>query len=237
MGMAVLCLIPLLSACQDSPSEEGLSGGTYELFNNSTLLNMRREPSTDAEVLQQIPSAAKVRVYDEFSGSSASVSGFEGKWLHIHYNDLDGYVFSGFLAPHPPREDGESLKDYADRVFGPVESETVEETLTDFSGKVHYFYSHGTRVTVSRHEHESQSIMIPDINMQEMFLIFRYYDLPYQSTEQKVVDQIIQSTGVTEENGQTIIYFSTEHELTGCGSSGQIRHADHGMEFTEAGGC
>jgi len=53
------------------------------------ILNLRAGPSTDAEVLFQLPKGAKLKVYVEEKS---------GKWAKVQYEDIVGYVVDEFLV-------------------------------------------------------------------------------------------------------------------------------------------
>jgi hypothetical protein len=59
-------------------------------------VNVRNEPTTQGEVLFTLNSTDSVLVIDK-NGPAETVSGRNLNWYKIKHNDLEGWVWSGFL--------------------------------------------------------------------------------------------------------------------------------------------
>ena len=65
---------------------------TATVTTNGNNLNLRREPSTDAEVIARIPNGSQVTVLDQ---------GLDG-WLNVSHNNMTGFVASRWIVLNQP---------------------------------------------------------------------------------------------------------------------------------------
>lgn len=78
------------TASQQS-SELPVSMGTYIIKTSGSVLNMRKESNTEAEIVAKIPNGTVVEVMKSVSG-----------WAYVKYGRYEGWVNSSFIAKYTP---------------------------------------------------------------------------------------------------------------------------------------
>ncbi|MCB1202533.1 MAG: SH3 domain-containing protein [Leptospiraceae bacterium] len=104
-----LLLIPFLFLCKDKNGSETSSDSAssiHEVNTGSSAktmfisaeggLRMRDKPSVDGNRIVTIPDKSEVQFIEE-KGDLISISGKNGKWSKIKWNQYEGWVFGGFL--------------------------------------------------------------------------------------------------------------------------------------------
>lgn len=86
----ILTLFPAILSLTASPS-------ITRYVNADGGLRMRTTPDLNGTKLMTIPNNSEVTVIEE-KGNTISLSGKNGKWTKVSYNNTEGWVFGGFLA-------------------------------------------------------------------------------------------------------------------------------------------
>lgn len=74
------------------------NGAGWYQVNAKPLLIVRSSPRKSGKVVGKIPNHGKIKVLKAVS-STKKVSGRHGQWVEVEYQNIKGYVFSGFLLP------------------------------------------------------------------------------------------------------------------------------------------
>lgn len=120
-------------------------------------LKLRALPGIEGEVLAVLPHLAKVQVVfgDNYLPVQDEINYFEGEWIYVQYEDLEGYVFDGLLSDLPmPTEHFEKTQFYLDLIY-PLEAwmdfhleagMEVDTFHSDLYSKLVYHFENGSRM-------------------------------------------------------------------------------------------
>ncbi|MEO6254579.1 MAG: SH3 domain-containing protein [Ferruginibacter sp.] len=182
-------------------------------------LSIREQPNTSAKVLDKIPYGEKmITVVNNEQQVTISTEGFNGYWWKIKYKEKTGYIVSSYVLPLPPPRAGtKTLHDYFAQVSAPLGNtlvikrsdaalnETGESTLTK------QLYKNGMEWhKTDGYENASSLYMIPDITIEQCFLLVRLIGQYPELIGEKEVFPTKRSV-VKNDNGEKII--DVEKEL------------------------
>ena len=173
--IALMLIFPGLSMAIQSYS----SGQQLNVLATSGM-NLRDAPK--GAVLQKIPYGARVKTLQPKSTTNPeTIEGIQGNWVKVEYNGTHGFLFDGYLSTIPaPELNSESLYKYASVNFRPVSTrlpvsflyygDGMEEKTTQI-----FSNSRDTIVYLSESYHEGfkETLSIPNISMEEAYLIIR----------------------------------------------------------------
>lgn len=104
----------------------------YRYINAPTGLKLREAGSTTAKEVGELPHSGKVAILEE-AGATVSISGREGRWTRVKFNDQIGWTFGGFLSKEksstPGKESNESTKAETDPK--PTTDSSSEKSIGD----------------------------------------------------------------------------------------------------------
>lgn len=147
-----------------------------------TGLSIREKPDVNAKVIEKIPYATKIDVLPGDPDMKMIVTeGITGFWRKAKYNNKTGYIIDSYLLPWPPpKTTVKSLKDYFAQispVFGAKlvvkngTMNTIEEGGYQITKQL---YKNGAEWHEHRgYEYGSVTYFIPDLTMQQVFLLLR----------------------------------------------------------------
>lgn len=212
-------------------------------------LNIREKPSTDAEVVTLVPYGTGVQVVkDDAAPVPMTAEGLKGKWVKVQYDEKTGYAFDGFMISHPVPKDGESLKDYTHRVYGPVQNHKVinpKQAVID--GKAKEFREDYTLKNGAYHIEAGywagtmDTYTLPNTTVQEAFLMAKLVGISFvkeisfptknytKNNKEHPMDSF--NVKVTNQNG-----IVTKVHLEGEYYAVTITKKDNGVELKVGGG-
>ena len=74
------------------------NGAGWYQVNAKPVLRVRSSPRQSGKIVGKIPNHGKIKVLKAVS-STKKLSGRRGQWVEVEYQNIKGYVFSGFLLP------------------------------------------------------------------------------------------------------------------------------------------
>jgi len=164
-----LCLLLCLAA------SVAHAGDTVNRFVTARpALPLRTRADRTAPVLAEIPRGDTVTV-ETLGGQRAIVAGAEGWWVTVHWMDLTGWVFDGYLAPVPPAPAScGSIVDYA-RSLEP-RGPQVEERNDEPDRLVRSTRSYAWGVTLERvqaADRVEDRLILPSLGLPEAWYLLR----------------------------------------------------------------
>jgi hypothetical protein len=148
----------------------------------STGVNMRKTPSLKAELLGKIPYATKLKIDASKKDTSfLSIEGLYGYWVPVSYNNKTGWVLDCYLvALVPPKKGTKKMEDYLAQIttkFGTVlqKANGNMNVITESGNKqTKQLYKNGAQHnTYAGYEYYSDTYVLPNVTMQEAFLLLR----------------------------------------------------------------
>jgi uncharacterized protein YgiM (DUF1202 family) len=149
-------------------------------------LSMREQPSTNAKVLEKIPYGEKlVTVAGDNNPPAISTEGFNGFWWKVTYNNKTGYIVSSYVLPFPPPKAGvKTFADYFAQVSSAVAAPLVikksDPSLAEMgeSTTTKQLFKNGMEWhKVESYENGSELYLIPDLTIEQCFLLIRLVGL------------------------------------------------------------
>lgn len=147
-----------------------------------TGLSIREKPDVNAKVIEKIPYATKIDVLPGDPDMKMIITeGVTGFWRKAKYNNKTGYIIDSYLFPYPPpKASVKTLKDYFGQiatVFGGklvVKSGTMNNIEEGGHQVTKQLYKNGAEWhEFQGYEYGSMTYFIPDLNMQQAFLLLR----------------------------------------------------------------
>jgi hypothetical protein len=144
-------------------------------------LSMREQPNTSAKVLEKIAYGEKLATLaDTAKGIPITTEGFDGWWWKIKYNNKIGYVVNTYLLPiPPPKATVHNMKDYMAQVSSPAGAAVTLKRNDEAAEGVgstlkKQLYKNGMEWhETSGYEYGSEVAIIPDITVEQAFIIVR----------------------------------------------------------------
>jgi len=238
------------------------SGDLLSVFAISGM-NLRDAPK--GTVLQKMPYGTTVRALEsKRSGSTERIEGIAGNWVRVSYNNMEGYVFDGFLSKLPaPADDIDGLADYTKRYFSPISNYIHLSYLDGFmgataSGTQLFWFGQDTLAFGNDYYYEGslEYMSLTNISMEEGYLLLRA--LYKESYEQAINDwnssefgELNASTGlkgfilngqnsVMTEDGEAIElydHYICEYLPISCSGSARVSHHGNRVFIVIGGGC
>ena len=160
-----------LSIRQDNPTDRSGAGRSVSVetsgYSIASVLNFRKTPSTEAEVLAKIPQYTQFWV----------VENTDNDWYKIYYNDSIGYVSSQYVAmgqaPYVASK-GDQVVKYAEQFLGkPYVYGGNGPNSFDCSGFAKYIYSHfGINLSRTSYSQVNEGYYVSKDNLQAGDLVF-----------------------------------------------------------------
>ncbi len=125
--------------------------------NASKGLNLRMEPKPNGKVLTIIPNGEKVLVV-EVKNEKITINNISGSWVKIKWNNLNGWVFNGFLST--TENDSSSLIQHIKDV-APKMSSDVEIIKADTAKVIDLYQGYYTVTYITEYP---QNSMDPSLN-------------------------------------------------------------------------
>jgi hypothetical protein len=209
MKIKLLCaLLPLiLFACNNKTRNE--ISETNEVIENGAIeeskiafvapasgMNLRKEGTSKGEVVKLLPYMAEVEILEK-SGKKETIDGFLGEWIKVKYQNLEGFVFDGYLLPLMPATANNSggLEAYFvqnlvklgteqyyqiefDDNFNPQKKKIsknqikIEEESSFFETQQEYAGGYILANQIG-YEYSSDWAFFPNLNIQQVFLLAR----------------------------------------------------------------
>jgi hypothetical protein len=156
-------------------------------------LSIRETPDVKAKVLAKIPYAVKV-VLNNIDTDTVRVSteGFTSSFHKVTYNNKTGYIIGAYLLPFiPPKATVKTLTDYlaqlAPKSGSPVEIKKgtmLNIAESGYTQKKQLYKNGGEHHEFSMFEYHSDTWMIPDLTVQQAWLLLRLIpDFKFVATE------------------------------------------------------
>jgi uncharacterized protein YgiM (DUF1202 family) len=156
---------------------------TYEYYvAYSTGVNMRKTPSLNADLLGKIPYATKLKLdYTKIDTIAVIVEGMTGYWAEVTYQNKKGYILNCYLTSVvPPKKGTKKMEDYllqlSPKLGTIMKFKTGNQTNVSESGynMEKQLYKNGCEWhKYYAWEYGSETHYLPQMNMQELFLIVR----------------------------------------------------------------
>lgn len=176
----ILLLIPAAGAILVSFTAAAQNNFQYVAI--KTGLSIREKPDVNAKVIEKIPYATKIQVLPGDPDMKMIITeGMTGFWRKAKYNNKTGYIIDSYLLPWaPPKTTVKTLKDYFAQI-----SPVFGAKLVVKSGAMNNIEEGGYQITkqlykngAEWHEHSgyeygSMTYFIPDLNMQQAFMLLR----------------------------------------------------------------
>lgn len=126
-------------------------------------LSLRSAPGTESKVLDIIEMGEQVLILNssEVTSIEDRIEWTNGKWILVRYNDIEGYVFDGYLTSLPIPTDNYELSYSLDLVDAMEAYMDIHKHLTsepdtilrsDGLAKVIYTFANGEKMVNSNHE-------------------------------------------------------------------------------------
>ena len=223
-------------------------------------MNLRDAPK--GNVLQKIPYGSRIKTLQAKSTTNPeTIEGIQGNWVKVEYNGATGFVFDGFLSTLPaPELNSESLYKYASVNFRSISTrlpvaflyygDGMEEKTTQI-----FSNSRDTIVYLSESYHEGfkETVSIPNISMEEAYLIIRACfsklyaetlsdltngDFPSDNYQPKALKGYLLNGNEfhTEESGEEYDYYFCPLGF-GCAYEVSIRQHNNRVFIISGGGC
>jgi hypothetical protein len=180
-----------------------------------TGLNIREKPDINAKVLDKIPYASKIILTETSEEAKKIISeGLTGYWRKVTYNNKTGYIIDSYLFPFaPPKAGLKTMKEYLLQLADPFGSELVTKGGNEEVGyELHkQFYKNGAEHhQFQGYEYGSVTYFLPDLTMQEGFLLLRM--LP-EFSEVVGEKDVFPTSNKTFKKGETEYRIKVEKEL------------------------
>ena len=180
----------------------------YVLANNG--LTLRKESTVKSEKITVVPYGSIVEVLEKTEKLTMKVDNITGDMFKVKYNDLIGYIFSGYLSKFPaPIKNSETIK-YVDILRENSFDVYFEEIKRDYNG----YYQHEV------------SFSLPTDSWEEAFLIAKqFYGIPekinfpdeaHEKIENPDKEDEVWHDEITrtkdETTGELVLYYSYRRE-------------------------
>jgi hypothetical protein len=148
-------------------------------------LSMREQPNANAKVLEKIPYGSMlVTLSDTTKAIQITTEGFNGFWWKVKYNNKVGYIVSSYVLPFaPPKVGVKDMKQYFAQLSSAAGSPVVikkgvAEMEGDASTLKKQLYKNGMEWhEMQGYENAAHLFIIPDITVENAFLILRLLQL------------------------------------------------------------
>lgn len=148
----------------------------------STGLNMRDKPNLQAKVLGKIPYATKLQINrQKIDTVPVTVENMVGYWTPVTFQGKTGYILNCYLVSIvPPKKGTENMQAYLKQITTPVgplvkvgKGNMHSITENGYEMKKQLYKNAAAWHNMTAYEYSADAYYLPEINVQEAFLIVR----------------------------------------------------------------
>ncbi len=201
---------------------------TYEAYvAYSTGVNMRKTPSLSADLLGKIPYATKLKIdYSKLDTVAVVVEGMTGYWAEVTYQNKKGWILNCYLTNIvPPKKGTKTMDQYllqlSPKLGAVMKFKTGNQTNVSESGynMEKQLYKNGCEWhKYQAWEYGSDTYYLPQMNMQELFLIVRQikeYEFVFSEKDDFTpVDKKVKKKNEIQESELTYKVIKNERVIT-----------------------